>query len=85
MIETALAFDQNDVVMLIFEYESFGRAVDEVGHHTVDRAALAFDHDPGLARGDELRIVSRLGQRSLNFNRRDHLAHATIDADRVDA
>ena len=85
MGEAPLPFDEEHVVMLVGEDLLLDGAIDEVGHDAVDRHAVAFDHDAGLAAGDELGVVAAGLHRVREFDRRQHLADAAVLPDGVDA
>ena len=85
MDEAALAFDEQDVVVLVLQDQFLGGAADEVGDDAVDRQAVPFDHDAGLAGGDELGVVAAFLQAVGDLDRDDHLADRAIVADGVDA
>ena len=54
-----LALDEQKIVMLIGQDKLLHGAIHKIAHDAIDRAAIAFDHNARLARGDELRIVAR--------------------------
>ena len=83
MDEAALAFDNEDFVVLVLQNHFLGGAADEIGDDAVDGEAVAFDHDAGLAGGDELGVVAAFFQAVGHFDRDDHLADAAIVADGV--
>lgn len=85
MDETALAFDDEDFMVLVGENHFLGGTADEIGDDAVDGEAVPFDHDAGLARGDELGVVAAFFQAVGDFDRDNHLADAAIVADGVNA
>ena len=48
MYKASLAFDYQNVVVLVVQHELFGSPADEVGHHAIDGIAVAFDNDPEI-------------------------------------
>ena len=58
MNECALAFNNQNVVVLMGEYLTLDGPADEIGDDAIDGASVPFNHDAGLAGGDELRIVT---------------------------
>ncbi len=84
MKQAPLPLDHKDLVMLVRQHEFFGRAVDEIGDHAVDGAAVALDEDPGLARGHELGVGAPPLQALHDLHAGDHLAKATVVGHGVD-
>src|SRR5207245_6666589 len=83
MRERALALDDHPVHALrrFADHELRGSG-DEVGDDGVDGDAAAGYSDPGLACRDELRAFARAPQRRHDLERRGHLPHRGIRADR---
>ena len=57
MDETPLPFDQHNVVMLVLQNQLLGSAAHKIGDDAIQRQAVAFDHDAGLARSDECELL----------------------------
>ena len=57
MRDAPLPFDEQDLVVLVGENLFFDGPAEEIRDHAVDRAAVPFDHDAGLAGGDEFRFT----------------------------
>ena len=83
--QATLAFDHQDVVVLVPFDQFFDGTADEVGDHAVDRATVAGNHDPRLSGGDELGVLAGAVERTSQFYRRQHLANAAVLADSQDA
>src|SRR5689334_6553509 len=82
VIDRALPFHQHHIgISAALEHQALCRAGNEVGDHRVNRNAPAFDHDSGLAGGDEAGAEPGSIQvfRELELGR--HLADVTIGAD----
>src|SRR5262249_6268142 len=81
----ALAFDDDNFVVLILQDQLLRSAADEIGDDAVDRQSVAFDHDAGLAGGDELGVVAAFFQAVGDFDGDNHLADRAVVADGVHA
>src|SRR4029079_16267813 len=81
VIDRDLPFHQHPTGSLsALEHQTLCRAGNEVGDHRVDRNAPAFDHDPGLAGGDEAGAEPSGIQLFRELQLRRHLSDITIGA-----
>ena len=85
MYQASLSFDQHDFRDADSQNQLFSRAADEVRHDAIERQPVPFDHDSGLPRGDEFRVVAAFFQAIGDLDRDDHLADRAIVADGVNA
>ena len=82
VVEAALALDQIPVAGVVGGRQPLDRPGHEVRHHRVERDAAAGDEDPGLPGGAERRGHPARPHLALHRQRRVHLAHRAVGADR---
>ena len=56
--DSALPLDDQPVMLLVLQDESFRGAGYEIGYHAINRDTEPADHDPGLAGGNKQCILA---------------------------
>ena len=85
MHQTPLPFDEQQVMVLMFENLSLNRSTNEVRDNAVHGHSIAFYHDSCLPGGHKLGVPSAPLQFIHNFDARHHFTDAAIVSHGMDA